>query len=377
MPHAHVRVLTLLTLLLLAGCGGTSPSSSPTTASPAVSTAAGKPAVSSPAASAVTPASAAASKPAASASLTKMSMSYSPATAYSANLFVAAEQGSFRKYGYDVELTSLDSAVLVQAAASGSVPIALRGSTVNTINAISAGADLKTVASHTNSPGLVWVSKKDINSLNDLKGQTVAVSQPLSSSDFSARLVIQKNGLAYNKDIQILAAGSLPAEAAALEAGKVAAAIVSADLGATLQSKGYKILLKMADLHVPFNEGTLIVNGSFAKAQPAAIVAAIKASQEGVRDTLASYDVYVRDTRKYIKDLSDEALKANYDTMKAIFSQPENPRVTPESIQTILDLLSATDPKVTSLKFDNIVDSSFIAKIKAEGFFKPGECQGC
>src|SRR6185312_2084472 len=114
------------------------------------------------------------------------------------------------------------------------------------------GADLKVVASMAQSSSLMLVSKPDIATVQDLKGKTIAVTNPLSSSDFVTRLVLQKNNLAYNKDVQVLTAGTAPAQAAAFSTGQVQALTVPVDVAAGLPAGSSKILVNMPQQHIAF-----------------------------------------------------------------------------------------------------------------------------
>ena len=379
----HLAALLSVSLVVLASCGGAAPpsvtASKPSTA-PVVSAAAPGSAAGSQAAVAKLPpassAGASLARPSASAQATKLTLAYSPPTAYSAPAYAALDEGILKKHGLDAELVSLDSATLVQAVVSGSVPFGL-GSTVNALNAVASGANIKAVASVNNASGIVMISKPGIKSVADLRGQTVAVAQPLSSSDFVTRLILQQNGLVYNKDVKILPAGNAPAQAAALVSGQVAAIAQTGDVAVALQAQGFKLLVNFPRQHVPFNEETLLVNGAYAAAHRDIVLAMIKAVWEGTRAVLGSYDVYTRVARKHLSNVSEDQLKGNYDFMRLVWADPANPRVTPESLKTITDLLAPSNPKIATVKYTDFVDASYIAKLKADGYFAGGGCGGC
>jgi len=291
-------------------------------------------------------------------------------------MFAAVDEGLFKKYGLNVELSSLESAALIQAITSGSISIGT-GSTVNTINGIAAGADIRSVAATTQSSSLVLLSKPEIATVADLKGKTVAVTQPLSSSDFITRLVLSKNGLTYNKDVQILSAGTAPAQVAAFQTGKVDALTVPVDVATALPANSYKILVNVPEQHYAFSEQSLIANGPYAKAHPDEVASFIRAYWEGSQAVLKDYGTFTKVTSSHLKGETDAQMKAGYDVFKTVWSDPANPRVTPESVQTIFDLLKDSNPKIGSLKYEDVVDNSYIQRLKAQGVFASGGCQGC
>ncbi|HEY8694179.1 MAG TPA: ABC transporter substrate-binding protein [Chloroflexota bacterium] len=221
------------------------------------------------------------------------------------------------------------------------------------------------------------ISKPEISTLNDLRGKTIAVTQPLSSSDFITRFVLQKNGLAYNKDVQILTAGTTSGQVAAFQSGQVAAMTGPIDVVNGLPANSFKVLVNIPEQHYAFSEQSLIVNGAFARAQPQAVASFIKAFWEGSQLMLKDYPTFTRTASKHLQGISEQALKAGHDNYLSSWSNPANPRVTPESVQTIIDLLSDSNPKVKSMKYEDAVDNSFVARLKAQGAFANGGCQGC
>ncbi|HLG70339.1 MAG TPA: ABC transporter substrate-binding protein [Chloroflexota bacterium] len=387
-----IRPAALFAVVLLAACGGgAAPSSAPaasvaapasaavnpTSAAAGASTAASaKPATSGSAASAKPAASGSAAGSAAAAGSGQIKAAFGVLSVASTPMWAAQDEGLFKKEGLNVELSSLESAALIQAIVAGSVAMGT-GSTTNTVNGVAQGADIRSVAAVTQTSSLMLISKPDVNSLNDLKGKAIAVTQPLSSSDFITRLVLQKNGLVYNKDVNILTAGTTNGQVAAFESGQVAAITGPIDVVNGLPAGSYKILVNIPEQHYAFSEQSLIVNGAFARAQPQAVASFINAFYQGSLLMLKDYDTYTKVAKAHLKGITDQALKAGHDNYESIWSTPANPRVTPESVQTIIDLLGEQNAKVKALKYEDVVDNSYIERLKAQGAFTNGGCQGC
>src|SRR5713226_8450950 len=294
-PIAGLGWLTLLTTLTMAACGGqvTVQGSAPASVAAASGASVASPASAKPAASAVAQPFSSPAATAPAASQVSLKFVFSPPTAYSAAIFAAFDEGFFKKYGLDVALTPSNSATVVQSVVSGEVPLAF-GTATNGTNAIAEGAPFKLVASDGNFSGIVVVSRPEIQSWSDLRGKSMAVSDPFSSSDVVTRLLLAKNGLVYNKDVTILAMGSLAAEAAALESGQVAAAGLTPDIAVRLQSRGHKLLANMAALRIPLSDGGIYANNSYARTHPEVVSGVIRSVWEGTRTVLTNYDAYTR-----------------------------------------------------------------------------------
>jgi hypothetical protein len=164
---------------------------------------------------------------------------------------------------------------------------------------------------------------------------------------------------------------------ASFTAGQVAAMTVPVDLATGLPANSYKVLVNIPEQHYAFSEQSLILNGPFGRAQPQAAASYVKAYWEGSQAVLKDYNTFTSVTNNHLKGETDIQMKAGYDTFKNVWSDPANPRVTPASVQSIIELLGDNNPKISSMKYEDVVDNSYIQRLKAQGVFANGGCQGC
>ena len=87
-------------------------------------------------------------------------------------LWVAQDQGLFRKYGLDPDLVFIIAGTATQAMLAGQVPFGLLAIT-HVANAVAAGGDLTMVLSFFNSLDYLFVSQASIKSVEELKGKRV------------------------------------------------------------------------------------------------------------------------------------------------------------------------------------------------------------
>jgi NitT/TauT family transport system substrate-binding protein len=365
----QIRLTGLVTILVaLAACGGggASASTSPAASAPASASTgtSAKPAASGLASGAAQPSGGA------------IKVGYGVLSVASSSLWAAQDEGLFQKDGLNVEEASLESAALIQAIVSGSVPVGA-GSTANTANAVASGADIRSVAALTQSSSLIIAAKPDISTVADLKGKTIAVTQPLSTSDFITRLVLQKNNLVYQKDVQVLTAGATNGQIAAFTSGQVQAMTGPIDTANQLPAGSYNILVNTAEQNLSFSEQSLVVNGAFARAQPQVVATIVKDWWQASLLLLKDYEAFTRVNKKHLEGYSDAAVKAGYTIYQKLWSNPANPRVTPESVQTIIDLLGDSNPKIKGMKPSDVIDNTYVGLLKSQGIFANGGCAGC
>ncbi|MBL8471147.1 MAG: ABC transporter substrate-binding protein [Rhodocyclaceae bacterium] len=138
--------------------------------------------------------------------------------------YVAEQRGLFRKYGADVKLIWFPSYSDSIAALEGGRIDANSQTWSDTLAQRARGAPVKAVLVNDNSAGNdAIVARRDIASLRELKGRSVALEQH-SVSQFMLATALARHGMSL-ADIRLVNL-SAPAAAAALRAGRVDAAVV-------------------------------------------------------------------------------------------------------------------------------------------------------
>lgn len=111
---------------------------------------------------------------------------------------VAQLKGFWREEGLDVEMILIRGAVGMQALLGGSVDYT--SASGSTIAAAVRGLPVKLVFISSSKPQFELMSQSQIKSVQDLKGKIVGISSRGGSNDLLLQMILQKNGLAPNKD---------------------------------------------------------------------------------------------------------------------------------------------------------------------------------
>jgi len=182
---------------------------------------------------------------------TKLNVIYPAISGINAPLWYATEQKLFPKYGLDVELIYIPTALQVtRVVLTGDSQIAFSGERRSSARCLAARTSSSSAASpragvlHDGSPG----DKKR----GDLKGKTVGVTRFGSSTDFALRYLMQKHGFNSDKDVTILQLGGMPELAAALSKRLIVAAPLSAPTHIRARAAGAQPLVDMAKAGVYF-----------------------------------------------------------------------------------------------------------------------------
>jgi NitT/TauT family transport system substrate-binding protein len=359
---------TILPLaLILAGCGATqsaAPPSAPPPSAPAASVAP-KPAASTPA-----PASAAAAKPAATSSGTAKPAASSAAAKPAASgaaakpaasgltpakiafvaistttlpTWIADAKGLFKQQGLNPDVTYIaGSTSAIPALVSGDVQI-IEAQAAASVQAQLQGQDTVSLATHVPYADLRMISGKGINSLNDLKGKTIAVTKAGTVSDVVARALLPKYGLTPDKDVKITYVDTQPGQLAAILNGAIEAALVPPPFDLTAKKAGAQVIWDVRPLNFPFPTDGVITTRKFLREHPDVVDMYLKGFVQAVRYAKANPAETKQIISMQTKETDPELLDAAYTTQMNDWADPPTPTV--DGIQTLLGLFPGGEGK--------------------------------
>ncbi|MCA0008657.1 MULTISPECIES: ABC transporter substrate-binding protein [unclassified Mesorhizobium] len=197
---------------------------------------------------------------------------------------VAMEKGFFKEEGADVTgiLSSAGGGTTLRNMLAGDAPYA----EVNPnaiIAAIQQGADIKIISDNVLTVAeFIWAVKPDspIQSVKDLKGKKIAFTNPRSTSQGLAALVLQAGGL-KTEDAELVKTGGFGEGVAALDTGLVDVAPIPEPLWSKFKDK-YRPIAKASDLLPPIANVLGAAAGSAAEKKGDFIKAVIRARRRAV-----------------------------------------------------------------------------------------------
>jgi NitT/TauT family transport system substrate-binding protein len=196
-------------------------------------------------------------------------------TTHHLNLYVAQELGLFKKHGLDVEIVNAnDLSAARDLVVSGQADVFWACPTV-AIAAVGNGAPIKVISQVKTPCTSVLVVRKDspIKSYKDLKGKHIAGISPTCEAVIAYTKKAREAGGEFI--LEKLAGG--PA-IAALEAGKVDAAILEEPHVSIAELKGYKVILRDAASSIPCR--TINARNAFLQDNAVALKSLVKAIKE-------------------------------------------------------------------------------------------------
>ena len=208
---------------------------------------------------------------------------------------------------------------------------------------------------------------KNITRPDQLKGKMMAVSRFGSSSDFATRYALDKYGLVPEKDVMILEIGSQPARFAALEAGKIQAAMVAVPLTLKAKALGFHSLADLQMLGLEYQHTSLATTQALIKSRPDLVRNIMKAYVEGIHYYKTHRAESLAILAKYLKAADGDVLTEVYEDI-GLALIPQKPYPTLRGIAVMLRELAARDPKIKAARSEEFVDLTFIKELDSSGF---------
>ena len=352
--------------LLVTAC---SPAASPppATQAPAATPAAAKPAattapVATTAPAAAAPTAAPTQAPAKPAATTGPSaalhVSYSNLIADNLPEWMAYESGVFKQNGLDVTLDNIASSTGIPALLSGQVQIAHLGGS-ETLSASAEGGDLVIVAITGPVYPFVFMAQPSIATVQDLKGKKIGVSNPGSSSDIATRVMLSKVGLDPEKDVSIVAVGSLQNRTAALLSGAIDGGLAQPPDQLALEDKGLHVIYDLAAQKLPSVGDSIVVQRSWLNSNKEVLQRYVDSIVQATALSKKNKEQSIPVLAKYLKNDDQRALGVTYDFFVGTVT-PDYPVVEPEYFADAVEQLGTTNDKIKTFDLKSMLDNEFV-----------------
>src|SRR5882757_6069981 len=205
---------------------------------------------------------------------------------------VALAKGFFKQQGADVTgiLSSDGGGTTVRTMLGGNLAYGEINPTA-TVIAIQQGADLKIVSDNVQTVAeFIWAVKPDspIKTAADLKGKKIGYTNPRSTSQALAILVLEKAGL-KSEDAELVKTGGFGEGVVALDLGAVDITPIPEPLWSQHQGK-YRAVVKASELLPPLDNVVGVTTGKAAASRGDFIRAVIRARRQAVDFMYANPD---------------------------------------------------------------------------------------
>jgi len=301
--------------------------------------------------------------PARSASAAKLRIGYSAITATMAPLWNAYEKGLFAKYGFDAELIYLAGGSRIALALEAD-SIQLAQLNLNAaVEARLAGGSVMLVGSVYDTYYFQIFGKPSITNTAQLKGKVIAASSAGAASEYGIRDGLESVGLKEN-DYKILYVGGTDARVQSLQQGLADAAIISPPNGLIAQKLGFREIMNLIEMKIPFGYGALAAKESWLRQNRPTAINFFKAYLESLASLRQDVSSAQRIIGKYSRISDREILQESY--RSSIPHIPTRPYVNKEIVARALKM-SRRDA-ARRAEPEHFYDNGFVKELDDSGF---------
>lgn len=282
--------------------------------------------------------------------------------------WMAQEAGLFKKYNLDFNLVFIASSGIVTAALlGGDAEMTVTGGVGNVAAYIRGSSDVVFIGGIKNTMTQTLVAGGNIKKPEDLKGKKIGVSRIGGNSHYFTIQALRRYGMDASRDVQFIQTGGDPETFAAFVSGSIDVANLTPPTDARAIAQGYHYVIYGPDLKIPYAATAFVTKRSVMAKRPQVIGNFMRAMAEAAKLMHTDREFVYRVLGKYLRVSDRSVLDSAYNAEIKVLE----PRlvIKTESLQAILDELSATDPRAKKIRPQELIDGRYLDEMEKSGFF--------
>jgi ABC-type nitrate/sulfonate/bicarbonate transport system substrate-binding protein len=290
-------------------------------------------------------------------------------------LWVTQRRNFFGKYGVNSKVVWVrGNPAQIATLVSGDTQIAYGGATTALAAAVG-GRDMKIVASLSSRESLDIVARPNIKSPKELSGKRFGVQSVGGGVWKTATVWLEHFGMDERRDnIQMIVIGDVTVLAQSLEAGLIDATVVPPFLSRRLADKGFTVLGRCEQTKLPSVGMTVLVERPYLQQNAETLQGVMMALIEGMAfiGHPRNKPAVLETLTKQFRMTDSAAAEGAYQDVATLvrLEDSRKPYVSLEGMRILQRLLAPQNPKIGSIKVENLIDSSIMKRIDDSGFFE-------
>ena len=286
-----------------------------------------------------------------------------------APMWIAKEAGFFKKQGLDLRLVFIASGPLgTTAILSNEVDVGVIGGFAP-IRAIAGGAkNLVMIGQTKNRMTGAIVGKKEIASVQDLKGKKLGIDRIGSNPDMFSQAALARFQIDPLKDLNYIQLGTIGQSVPALKAGTIDAVTTSAPHDLFAQRLGFKVILDITAMKIPFAATVLLSARNTVERKQPELMKFMRAYAEAMHYFLTNKEGTNQIVAKYTK-VEDREVNA-YAIDSESRAVERTLQIDPKGFELFRGLMAKSMPQAASAKPEDFYDPRFFNELRDSGFLK-------
>lgn len=300
---------------------------------------------------------------------THITIGYAAVSPRTTPLYIAQEQGIFRKYGIDANIVLFRGApTLVASLVSGEVEVGYTGG-ASVVGAAGQGTYLRILSSISSTLTHTLVARSNIKRAEELRGKQFGIQSMGGSTWMHTMLALEYLGLEPRRDnINILSIGDSVVIGQALEAGRIDAAVLDGALVRRLRNNGFSAIAELQPAKIPMLNQAVVVHPAFLQKHSDTAEKILMTVIESLAFSLAPANkaVVIKTMMRRFQISDPTVVEEGYQDY--LTSVERKPLPSLEGLRNIRRLMAMLNPKAASVKIEELIDSRLIHKLDENGF---------
>src|SRR5262250_2065370 len=284
-------------------------------------------------------------------------------------LLIAQQQGLFAKQGIEARIVLIKGApTLVASLISGDIEVGYTGGTA-VLGAASQGLYLRILSSISSKLTHTIVGSPNIKTAEQLRGKSFGIQSMGGSTWMHTILALEHVGIDIKRDhINLLVIGDSVLISQSLEVGRIDAAVLDGALVRRLKSKGFSTIVDLQPAKIPMLNQAVVVHPDFLQKRWETAEKILMTLIESLAFSLAPANKAVVIKTMMRRFQISDATVAEEGYQDYLTSVERKPIPSLDGLRNIRRLLAVLNPKATSVKIEELVDSRLIRRLDESGF---------
>ena len=294
---------------------------------------------------------------------------YTAPVAIMAPLWIAKETGLFKKHGVEVNVSFIASGPSGTATVlSGGADVGILGGFAPVQAVLGGAKDLVIIGQGTRYIVGSIVGRNEIQSVQDLRGKRLGIDRIGSNPDMYTLAALARFNIDPRKDLNYIQLGDIGQGIAALKGGAIDALTVGPPQDLFAQRLGYKVILDITALKIPFWVTVLVSSRNTIERKQPEIKKFMRAYAEATQYFLKNREGTAAIIAKYTKIQDGEAITHSIEAVSPAMERTL--QVDPKGIDVVLGQIRNTIPQAASAKAEEFYDPRFFTDLRESGFLK-------
>ena len=296
-------------------------------------------------------------------------VSYGGYNETAAPMWVGIDKGFFKKYGIDGSMIQVRSGALSIAALVSREVEAVWPAQSTILSTVAGGIKLGCVASATNKIPRQLVARKEIKSIEELRGRIIGVQSIGGGFWLQTMIILDHLGVDPDKyGLKMRVIGDGPVIAQALMNGNIDAAALTYSLSEAPLKAGFRSLADAAELKAPYQGPSICALKELVANRQDFFLRVTKGLVEATAYILDSHNKpeVMKTLQKHLRLQKADEVEASYKVLRVMATLDVAPN--PVAYKSVQRIVATVNPKITQVDIEQIMDSSFVRTLENSGF---------